>query len=403
MFYTFHYNTLQRLYFFLALLFIMSTSSNSAQNTNSTENSHPTPYTPDTLDYCLVGRLLTTKPVRFHNFKTRMSTLWQPKHQVDITLMEPNRFMFQFFNYADVERVIQQGPWLFDSYPLIWSKVTDVKDPFTMPIDSIELWVQVHNLPFSFMTETMGILLGNHVGKLVKYDYENNYGNWRRYVRLRVSLPVKEPLKKSFEFVLEHGAAVRVNFRYEKPGNFCYECGLIGHTDGSGPKRFEKGFVEGQQQWGPYLRSDYIGPEGGVVENPWLHDGRNRGRRTWARAAECSNLHRVFGRVRIGRDAVTRGLVFYRHIGALYDSNEWVRFNVESVGQTQDAAQPVGSKTILNSSLQIADPATHEVQLVEGEEARIEQLIQEARLKNPVMIGDAMNNTVESEKNVNEH
>lgn len=85
MLYTPHYNTLQKSYIFFALLVIMSQSSNSAQNTNSTENSHPTPYSPDTLDYCLVGRLLTTKPVRFQNFKTCMSTLWQPKHQVDIT------------------------------------------------------------------------------------------------------------------------------------------------------------------------------------------------------------------------------------------------------------------------------------------------------------------------------
>jgi hypothetical protein len=140
-----------------------------------------------------------------------------------------------------------------------------------------------------------------------------------------------------------------------------------------------------------------------MVENPWLHDGRNSGRRDWARAAECSNLHRVFGRVKIGRDMVTRGLVFYRHIGALLDSNEWVHFNVESVGNTPDAAQLVGSETILNNSLQIAGPTTQETLLEEGDEARIARLIQEAWLKNPVMIEAAMNTNVESEKNVNEH
>jgi hypothetical protein len=47
-----------------------------------------------------------------------------------------------------------------------------------MPLDRIELWVQVHNLIFRFMTESMGILLENLVGKLEKYDYDNNYGNW---------------------------------------------------------------------------------------------------------------------------------------------------------------------------------------------------------------------------------
>lgn len=104
--------------------------------------------------------------------------------------------------------------------------------------------VQVHNLPFGFMTESMGILLGNHVGKLEKYDFENNYGNWRRYMRLRVAMKVQEPLVKCFQFILEDRQPITVNFRYEKPGNLCYVCGLIGHTEAACSKRFERGFVE---------------------------------------------------------------------------------------------------------------------------------------------------------------
>ena len=86
--------------------------------------------------------------------------------------MDHNRFMFQFFSYVDMEQIVQQGPWMFDNFRLIWSKVLAGKDPYAMPLDTIELWVQVHNLPFGFMTELMGILLGNHVGKLEKYDFE---------------------------------------------------------------------------------------------------------------------------------------------------------------------------------------------------------------------------------------
>jgi len=54
-------------------------------------------------------------------------------------------------------------------------------------------------------------------------------------------------------------------------------CGLISHTDGYCPKSFETSFVEGDKQWGPYLRSDYKGPNGGISENPLLHDSRRRG------------------------------------------------------------------------------------------------------------------------------
>lgn len=159
-----------------------------------------------------------------------MASLWTPKEKADITLMDPNCFMFQFFSYADMERIVQQGPWLFDNFPLMWSKISVGSDPYTMPLDTIECWVQVQNPPFGFMIESMGILLGNHVGRLVKYDYENNYGNWCSYMRLRVAMKVQEPLVKCFEFTLDGGQAITVNFRYEKPGNFCYVCGPIGHT-----------------------------------------------------------------------------------------------------------------------------------------------------------------------------
>jgi len=47
--------------------------------------------------------------------------------------MDHNRFMFQFFSYADMKQIVQQGPWMFDNFGLIWSKVLVGKDPYTMP------------------------------------------------------------------------------------------------------------------------------------------------------------------------------------------------------------------------------------------------------------------------------
>jgi len=241
-----------------------------------------------------------------------------------------------------MEQIVQQGPWLFDNLPLVWSKISVGKDPYTMPLDTIECWLQVYNLPFGFMTESMGILLGNHAGKLEKYDYENNYGSWRRYMWLRVAMKVQEPLVKCFEFVLEDGQSVIVKFRYEKPGNFCYVCRLIGHTESSCSKRFDRGFMEGDQNWGPYLRADYMGPVGDEMVNPWLHDNRRRGRqggRARSPYANLNDIHRVFGRVKIGRDTTTRQFMFYKHAGPLYSSDEWILVNIASIHNIPDATQ----------------------------------------------------------------
>jgi len=71
-------------------------------------------------------------------------------------------------------------------------------------------------------------------------------------MRPQVPMKVQEPLKRSWEFERVDADAVTVAFRYEKLGNFCYVCGILGHTDGYCPKRYEAGFVEGYKQWAPH-------------------------------------------------------------------------------------------------------------------------------------------------------
>ena len=191
-----------------------------AAPTTSTHNAGHTNTNLDLLDCCLIGRLLINKPILFNAFKDRMTYLLQPVHKVDISMKDTNRFMFQFFHQGDMDRIYHSGPWLFDNYPLVLRKVTFGEDPANMPLDKTEMWVQVHNIPFGFMMESMEILLGNHVGSLVKYDFQNNFGTWRKYMRLQVAMKVQEPLKLSWEFerVDADAVAVKTEFRGVKSG-----------------------------------------------------------------------------------------------------------------------------------------------------------------------------------------
>lgn len=98
---------------YLFLFVILKIMSTSGQNNAPNAATQKSPFNSETLDYCLVGRLLTNKPVRF---------------------------MFQFFSYADMERIVQQGSWLFDNFLLVWSKISVGNDPYTMLLDTIECW-----------------------------------------------------------------------------------------------------------------------------------------------------------------------------------------------------------------------------------------------------------------------
>ncbi|GAU15155.1 hypothetical protein TSUD_08930 [Trifolium subterraneum] len=308
------------------------------------------------LEFCLVGTILTDKPIRFSVMKERLSKLWKPEQGVAISAMEENKFLFQFFHLWDMKRVFQGGPWLYDNHMLVLKKLDVGDDPLNTELDEVEMWVQVFNLPFGYMTESIGLLIGSHIGRFVKYDDLNNYGSWRLYMRIRVAVKVNETLKKSFTFEKEDGGIVHLHFKYEKLGAFCFECGLLGHTKNFCPKRFELDFVDGEKGWGNFIRSGNSAIGGGATVNKWLCSGKgqNRGGRGGGRSssgvADDSNAtmtevvgvnvgqpvpHALFGRVKVLRDVRGRGFIFHTTIAsskskvASYAAEvQWIPFEI---------------------------------------------------------------------------
>jgi len=238
----------------------------------------------------------------------------------------------------------------------------------------------------------MGSLLGNHIGKLLKYDFNNNYGPWRRYMRLRVAMNVTEPLKQCWEFETDGADPVTVFFKHENLGNFCYVCGLLGHTDGFCPKRFEKGFTEGTKKWGPSLKAEFQGSqEGEVVTNPWLRrQGAGTGGQKARERSSCTNIHSRVGRVKIGNNLETKGLIFAKYIGAQNSSNEWICFDPFSADFNVWPVMETATANPGTNMLQLTAAGAPIVVRVEeeGDEARIARLIQEARMKNPIQAMD---------------
>lgn len=137
--------------------------------------------------------------------------------------------------------------------------------------------MQFFNLPLGYMNEYVGMLLGCHIGRYVKYDEGNYYGPWRMYMQIQVAVNVNEPLKRSMVFEKEDGNAVNVSFKYERLGVFCYICGVMGHADNFCPKRVEPGFVDGVKGWGKFLTAGWRTIGGGITVNRWLRGGRSTG------------------------------------------------------------------------------------------------------------------------------
>ncbi|MBA0776537.1 hypothetical protein Gotri_011520 [Gossypium trilobum] len=64
-----------------------------------------------------------------------------------------------------------------------------------VPLVFSSFYVQVYNLPPSFFSENVAKQLGNFIGRLLEYDTKPLSRGVKSYLRIKVELDVKRPLK----------------------------------------------------------------------------------------------------------------------------------------------------------------------------------------------------------------
>lgn len=147
-------------------------------------------------DLCLVGRFLTEKNINVRAMRTKLADLWKPAMGVNIRDLKPGIFLFQFYHKDDMNWVLNNGPWTFDNACLVLNTVKTGEDPVNVMLNEIEFWIQIHGLPVGYMTEVVGKQLGNFFGTFVQYDAKNNSSIWREYMRIRIKMDVRKPIKR---------------------------------------------------------------------------------------------------------------------------------------------------------------------------------------------------------------
>jgi hypothetical protein len=141
-------------------------------------------------------------------------------------------------------------------------------------------------------------------------------------MRLRVAINTQEPLKTKWSFEWEQGAEVKVIFKYEKLGNFCFVCGILGHTESSCSKKHEVVYIEVERKWGNFIRAENGFLGGGAASNNWLRGGLNTAAygpngATGTAASDDTNpsisvnwKHSLFGRIKVVCDPKTKKMAF---------------------------------------------------------------------------------------------
>ncbi|CAI8618873.1 unnamed protein product [Vicia faba] len=230
------------------------------------------------------------------------------------------------------------------------------------------------------MSEVVDILIGNHIGKFVKYDEQNNYASWRKFMRIRVGINVQLPLKKSWFFNRMTGDKVQVVFKYEKLGTFCFLCGLIGHLNFCHLK-FISSTRPDEKGWGNFVRAESGAFKANGNSNKWLRNGRNKegggsgvgeGRFVGDRETDGNDTntnvinerHTLHGKVLIDRDSISKKLVFFKAAERSVDqAAKWISFNpVEKLQpETNEVLESSSTQIIPSAELELAVSLTNKV------------------------------------------
>ncbi|KAM7504958.1 hypothetical protein LguiB_003862 [Lonicera macranthoides] len=187
--------------------------------------------------------------------KNTLAAIWRPVKGLWVMDLSPNLFLFQFYHELDMERVMKNGPWTFDQQLLVFSKIETDMNPYQISLTYVEFWVQIYDLPVGYMSEHVAKTIGNFIGRFIEADPNNFKGVWRDYMRIRVSFDTTKSLKRRMRIKKVDEAVLWANFKYEKLPNFCYFCGIIGHSERFCEKFFDYPDKYVEKLFGVWLRA----------------------------------------------------------------------------------------------------------------------------------------------------
>lgn len=147
--------------------------------------------------------------------------------------------------------------------------------PRGISLNSLDLWVQIHDLRAGFMTEKIVKEVGNYIGTFVESCSKNFTGAWKEYLRVRVTINLAKPLKRRMKIRKAGDGWEWIMFNSENVPTFYFICGLIGHSEKFCSLLFDNPEAEMAKPYGVWMRAPFR-RQTKLIGVKWLRDGSTK-------------------------------------------------------------------------------------------------------------------------------
>jgi hypothetical protein len=179
----------------------------------------------------LVGKVLAPNPLHISTIRTVLRAAWGNPKGLDIHSVGVNRFLAEFASKVDKDRVTDGSPWKVSNHAVLLKDFDPAVKPSDVCFESLTIWARIMRLPFGLMNDTRGKDLASTIGDIERVEVDNKGRAWGDFLRVRVSIKVQEPILRCVTvFSQKRQTSDVYQIMYEKLPQFCFACGIIGHS-----------------------------------------------------------------------------------------------------------------------------------------------------------------------------
>ena len=179
--------------------------------------------------WMIAGKVLHRTKFHFQTISSALRPAWGNPKGLIFRPAGENMYVAVFDHKRDYDWVWEGSPWHVSRHAVILSEFDDCMRPSELRFDKIKVWARVANLPFHLRKDKWAKMIAQQIdpmAEMIQFDHEGGY------LRSRVSLAVKEPLRRWV--LIESAKRKSTNIyevQYENIPNFCFSCGRLGHAD----------------------------------------------------------------------------------------------------------------------------------------------------------------------------